>query len=197
METSRSDEQHKAQDLLPPEAGQHAGTTAPPVWSEGPHLLFAIGVAVRSTLALVVVLGALYVLNLLGTWGASAWLVLGVTSATLAWVLLDDAFDIEGTLAREMALAATFEPDPFGARAAAVRIYSDEFVRTQGRAPHGPASLRQPGTNRSFRAGFPSRSECRRWYGRVLLISAQRALRVVAAGLLAVIAAQLYIVLAG
>ena len=81
-----------------------------------------------------------------------AWLVVGVTSAGLAWVLLDDAFDIEGTLAREAALAAVFDPDPFGARAAAVRSYSDEFTRAHGCAPEGQAVLRQPGTDRSFRA---------------------------------------------
>jgi hypothetical protein len=197
VETSRSDEQHKVENLVPTEVGEHAGTSVPPVWDAGPHFLFMAGVAIRSTLALILVLCAVYVLNLLDTWGAIAWLVLGVTTAALAWVLLDDAFDLEGALAREVAVAGKFDPDPFGVRAAAVRAYSDEFVRMRGRAPHGPASLRQPGTDRSFRAHFPPPSECRRWYTKVLLISAQRALRVIAAGLVAVIASQLYVVLAG
>jgi hypothetical protein len=197
VETSGSDEQRKVEQLVPTEVGEHAGTTASPVWDARPHFLFVAGVAMRSALALTLVLCAVYVLNLLDTWGAVAWLVLGLTTAGLAWVLLDDAFDVEGMLAREAALAAGFDPDPFGARAAAVRAYSDEFVRMHGRAPQGPASLRQPGTDRSFRAQFPSRSQCQRWYTKVLLISAQRALRVVAAVLVVVIASQLYIVLAG
>jgi hypothetical protein len=193
---TRSEEQRKVENLVPTEVGEHAGTSAPPVWDAGLHLLFVASVAIRSVLALTLVLCTVYVLDLLGTWGAVAWLVLGLASAVLAWVLLDDVFDIEGTLAREAALAAIFDPDPFGARAAAVRAYSDEFVRVHGRAPHGPARLRQPGTDRSFRVHFGSRSECRSWYKKVLLMSAQRALRVVAAGLLAVVASQLYVILA-
>jgi hypothetical protein len=197
VETSRSDEQHDVEDLMPAEVGEHTGAGANPVWDGGAHFLYVAGVAIRSALAVMIVVCALYVLNLLDTWGAIAWLALWLTTATLAWVLLDDVFDLEGAFAREVALAAIFDPDPFGARAAAVREYSDEFVHTRGRAPHGPISLRQPGTDRSFHARFPSRTECRRWYVKVLLISVQRALRVVAAGLLAVIAAQLYVVAAG
>jgi hypothetical protein len=195
VETSSSDEQRKVENLVPTEVGEHASTAAPPVWDTRVHLLFVAGVAMRSMLALGLVLCVVYVLNLLDTWGVLAWLLLGVATAGLAWVLLDDAFDIEGVLAREVALAAIFDPDRFGARAAAVRVYSDEFVRTHGHAPSGSTSLSHPGTDRAFRAHFPSSGESRSWYTKVLLISVQRALRVVAAGLLAVIAAQLYIVL--
>jgi hypothetical protein len=194
---TRSEEQHKVESLAPAEVGGRGESSAPAVWDAGPHLLFLANVGMRGALSLMLVVCAVYILSLLGTWGALAWLVVGVTSAGLAWVLLDDAFDIEGTVAREAALAAVFDPDPFGARAAAVRSYSDKFTRVHGCAPAGQAVLRQPGTDRPFRAHFASRNSSRNWYTKVALISLQRALRVVAAGLLAVIASQLYIVLAG
>src|SRR5262245_30267071 len=149
----------------------------------------------RAALGLALILCALYVLDLLTAWGVAAWLVLSATTACLAWVLLDDAFDVEGTLARESALAATFESDRFGARAEAVRAYTNAFVRLHGVAPHGAARLRQPGSELAFRAHFLSEGESRGRTARVLLIALQRALRVVAAGLMAVIAAQLYFVL--
>jgi hypothetical protein len=196
METSSPDEQRKVEHLVPTEVGEHAGTTATPVWDARVHFLFVAGIAMRSVLALGLVLCVVYVLDLLGTWGAVAWLLLSFATAGLAWVLLDDVFDVEGALAREVALVAIFDPDRFGVRAAAVRAYSDEFVRTHGHAPSGSVSLRQPGTERSFRAYFPSSGACRSWYTEVLLVSAQRGLRVVAAGLVAVIASQLYVVLA-
>jgi hypothetical protein len=194
---TRSEEQPKVESLVPTEVPERGETRAPAVWDAGPHLLFVASVGMRSALSLMLVVCAAYVLTLFGAWGALAWLVVGVASAGLAWVLLDDAFDIEATVAREAALAAVFDPDPFGARAAAVRSYSDEFTRAHGCAPQGQAILRQPGTDRSFRAHFAPRNSSRNGYTKVLLISLQRALRVVAAGLLAVIASQLYVVLAG
>ena len=196
MDSSRSEQQRDADELMPGESGEHAGTAAP-AWDAHVHFLFLAGVAMRAALAVTLILCALYVLNLLVAWGVAAWLVLGTTTACLAWVLLDDAFDVEGSLGREAALAASFENDQFGARAAAVRAYSDAFVRMYGAAPHGSARLRQPGSNLAFRARFPSERESDSRYVKVLRISLERALRVVAAGLLAVIAAQLYIVLAG
>lgn len=197
MESSRSEEQRDADERVAGEAAQHAGHGAAPAWDARLHLLFVAGVTLRAALAVVLILCALYVLNLLAAWGVAAWLVLSATTACLAWVLLDDAFDVEGTLAREAAFAAAFENDQFGARAAAVRAYSDAFVRMHGTAPNGPARLRQPGSDLAFRARFPSQHEYRGRYAKVLLISLERALRVVAAGLVAVIAAQLYIVLVG
>ncbi len=154
--------------------------------------------ALRGTLALVLFLCAVYVLDLLHISDTLGWLVLGITTAAVAWVLLDEAYDVEGALARQAAAAAAFDPDPYGARAEAVRAYSDDFVRTHGHIPRGRARLRQPDSNRHFRAYFLSRRpEFRRWCAHVLLMSAERALRVVAAGLLAIIAAQAYILLIG
>jgi hypothetical protein len=196
VDSSRSEQQRDADDLLPGESGEHAGSAAPG-WDARVQFLFLSGVGLRAALAVTLILCALYVLDLLAAWGVGAWLVLSATTACLAWVLLDDAFDVEGSLARETALAATFEDDRFGARGTAVRAYSDAFVRVHGAAPHGAARLRQPGSDLAFRAHFPSRHESRGRYAKVLLISLERALRVVAAGLVAVIAAQLYVVLAG
>jgi hypothetical protein len=194
---SKSDEQSKVERLLSAEGGEHAGTSGDPARDVGPHFLFVVGVATRSVLALMLVSSAVYILNLLDTWGVVAWLVLGVTSAGLVWVLLDDAFDIEGTLAREVALAASFDPDPFGVRAAAVRAYTDEFVHAHGRAPRGSANLKQPGTERSFRTDFSSTNASPSRYANVLLISLQRGLQVVAANLLVVTAARLLMAVAG
>ena len=197
METSGS-EQRKASILVSSEAAAPVVPGASLPWSAHTHWLFISSVAIRGMLALVLFLCAVYVLDLLHISDSFGWLVLGLTTAAVAWVLLDEAYDVEGALAREVAAAAAFDPDPYGARAEAVRAYSDDFVRTRGRVPRGRARLRQPDNNHYFRAYFLSRGpEYRRWCARVLLMSAQRALRVIAAGLLAVIAAQAYILLVG
>jgi hypothetical protein len=173
-------------------AGQHsveAGAERP----SRLHPLFLASACVRGTLALLVVLVAIYVLKLLGASDLIAWLVLGLTSAGLALVLLDDAFDIEGKVAEQAARAAVFEPDGFGVRAAAVREYADDFLRIKGRIPFGRTRLRQPGDNRPFRVYFPSRrADCRRWCVSALLASLHNALRFVAIGLAVVMSIQLY-----
>jgi hypothetical protein len=197
VETSSSDQDRKADEFASTEATEHASPGGSPAWVARVHFLFLGGAAIRGGLALVLVLCSMYILNLLDTSDLVGWLVLGLTTAGVAWVLLDHAYDIEGALARQAALAAVFDPDAYGARAEAVRSYSDECVRTYGRVPHGLTHLRQPDDNRAFRVYFPSRRvECRRWCAEALLMSAQRALRVVAVGLIAVIACQLYVFLA-
>jgi hypothetical protein len=155
--------------------------------------LFLASACIRGALALLIVLVAIYVLGLLGTSDLVAWLVLGLTSAGLAVVLLDDAFDIEGKVADQAARAAAFEPDGFGVRAAAVREYADDFLRIRGRIPFGRTRLRQPGDNRPFQVYFPSRrADCRRWCVRALLASLHNALRFIAIGLAVVMSIQLY-----
>ena len=193
---TKSEEQRAIDRPVPAEVRERAEINSSSTWDDGPHLLFVAGLALRGLLALLVIGCAVYVFNLVHTWSAAV-LVVGLASASLAWILLDDAFDIEAVLAREAALAATFEPDPFGTRAAAVRAFSDEFVHAHGRAPYGPATLKQPGTDVSFRAQFAPTGRSTNWYAKVLLVSLQLGLRVVAVGLLAVIAAQLYTVLVG
>ena len=176
----RSEQQRKVTSLVPTEVARAARhQRASRSGTRARTLLFLASVAMRGALALMLVRVRGVRPRLCSAPGAPSpgwcW---ASPARGLAWVLLDDAFDIEGTLAREAALAAAFDPDPFGARAAAVRAYSDEFVRTHGRAPDGPASLRQPGTDRSFRAYFAvAQPESRSWYAKVLLMSLQRALR--------------------
>ncbi|HXV07697.1 MAG TPA: hypothetical protein VD791_06685 [Burkholderiales bacterium] len=157
------------------------------------HPLFVASAVIRGALALLLVLGAMYVLRLLGTSDLIAWLVLGLTSAGLAVVLLDDALDIEGKVADQAARAAVFEPDGFGVRAAAVREYCDDFVRIRGRIPRARTRIKQPGDNQLFRVYFPSRAaDCRRWFATALLASLHSALRFAAAGLGLVISIQFY-----
>ena len=193
---TKSEEKTAIESLTPVEMREHVTTGNAGAWNGGPHALFLAGVVLRGLLALLVVCCALYVFSLLHTWSA-AILAVGLASAGLAWILLDDAFDIEAAVSHEAARAAVFEPDQFGTRAAAVYAYSDEFVRQHGRAPWGAPTLKQPGTNRSFRAQFTATHTYRSWYMQALLLCLQRGLRVVAAGLLTVIAAQVYVVLAG
>jgi len=198
VETSGSDPQPKATVLVSSETVEPAASGASLPWSAHTHWLFLSSVAIRGLLALAVFLCAVYVLDLLHVSDTLGWLVLGLTTAAVAWVLLDEAYDVEGALAREAAAAAAFDPDPYGARAEAVRAYSDDVVRTRGYVPGGRARLRQPDNNRHFRAYFLARRpEHRRWCAHVLLMSAHRALRVIAVGLLAIIAAQAYILFAG
>jgi len=162
-------------------------------WLARLHPLFLASACIRGALALLVVLVAIYVLRLLGTSDLVAWLVLGLTSAGLAVVLLDDAFDIEGKVAEQAARAAVFEPDGFGVRAAAVREYADDFLRIEGRIPFGRMRLRQPGNNQPFRVYFPTRrADCRRWCARALLASLHNALRFIAIGLAVLMSIQLY-----
>jgi hypothetical protein len=175
----------------------HHGVEARVDWLGRLHPLFLASACIRGALALLVVLVAIYVLRLLGTSDLVAWLVLGLTSAGLALVLLDDAFDIEGKVAEQAARKAVFDPDGFGVRAAAVREYADDFVRLKGRIPFGRARLLQPGDNRRFRVYFPTRrTDCRRWCARALLASLHNALRFVAIGLAVVMSIQLYFLLA-
>jgi hypothetical protein len=198
VETSGTEQQQKAAGLMPAQAVERTASAASPAWAAHLHWLFLVSVAIRGALALVLFLCAVYVLDLLYVSDAVGWGVLGLATAGVAWVFLDEAYDIEGAFARAAAAAAAFDPDPYGARAEAVRAYSDEFVRTHGDVPRGRARLRQPGSDRLFRAYFLSRgARYRRWCIQVLLGSAQRGLRVVAAGLLAIIAAQAYTLLAG
>jgi hypothetical protein len=162
-------------------------------WLARLHPLFITSAAIRGTLAVLLVVGAVYVLRLLGTSDLVAWLTLGLTSAGLAVVLLDDALDIEGKVADQVARAAVFEPDGYGARAAAVREYCDAFVRVKGRIPSARTRIRQPDDNQPFRVYFPSRrADCRRWFAKALLTSLHSALRFVAAGLGVVISVQFY-----
>lgn len=162
-------------------------------WFARLHPLFVTSAAIRAALAILLVLGAVYVLRLLGTSDLVAWLMLGLTSAGLAVVLLDDALDIEGRVAEQVARAAVFEPDRLGVRAAAVREYCDTFVRIKGRIPRARMRLKQAGDNQPFRVYFPSRSaDCRRWFARALFASLHNALRFAAAGLGVVISIQFY-----
>jgi hypothetical protein len=157
------------------------------------HPLFLVSAIIRSALALLIVLVAIYVLQLLGTSDLVAWLMLGLTSGALALVLLDAAFDFEGKVAEQAAGAAVFEPDSFGVRAAAVREYADDILRIQGRIPFGRTTLRLPGNNPPFRVYFPSRRvDCRRWCVRALLASLHNALRFIAIGLTVVVSMQVY-----
>jgi hypothetical protein len=158
--------------------------------------LFLASAAIRVALAAVLVLGAVYVLSLLGTSDLVAWLLLALTTAGMALVLLDHAFDLEGKVAEQVAQAAVFEADAFGARAEAVRSYADQFLRIQGRIPAARARIRQPDNNGVFRVHFPSRrTECRRWCTQALLASMRGALRFVVVVLAVVGAAQLYFLL--
>lgn len=161
------------------------------------HPLFLASAAIRGALVLLGALAVIYVLQLLGTSDLVAWLMLGLTSAGLAIVLLDDTLDIEGKVAEQAARAAVFEPDPCGVRAAAVREYTDEFLRVRGHIPFGRKRLRTPGSNEPFRVYFPSRRpDGRRWCGRALLAALHNALRFVAIGLVVVMSIQLYFLLA-
>jgi hypothetical protein len=167
-------------------------------WVARLHPLFIASAAIRGALALLLVVGAVYVLRLLGTSDLVAWLVLGLTSAGLAVVLLDDALDVEGKVADQAARAAVFEPDGFGVRAAAVREYCDDFVRIKGRIPRARKRIEQPGDNQPFRVYFPSRAaDCRRWFATALLASLHSALRFAAAGLGLVISIQFYFLSGG
>lgn len=198
VETSSSDRERKATALVSAQAVEQAAPSPGPVWGGRVHWLFLVSIALRGALALVLFLCAVYTLDLLHVSDALGWIVLTLATAGVAWVLLDEAYDLEGGFARLAAAAAAFDDDRYGARAEAVRAYSDEFVRMHGHVPVGRARLRQPDSNRSFRAYFLSRrADYRRWCVQVLLMSALRALRVVAAGLLAVVAAEIYILLAG
>lgn len=162
------------------------------------HPLFLASAAIRGTVAILLVLAAVYVLNLLGTSDLVAWLVLGLTSGGLAIVMLDDALDLEGKVAEQVAKAAVFKGDRFGVRAAAVWTYADDRLRIQGRIPHARAHIRQPGSEQLFRVYFPTRAaDCLRWSARALLASLHNALRFVAVGLTVVVVVQLYFLSAG
>ena len=155
--------------------------------------LFLASAAIRSGVALLLVLEAIYVLRLLGTSDLVAWLVLGLTSAGLALVMLDDALDLECRVAEQVARVAVFEPDAYGARAEAVRAYAEDVIRLLGRIPSARATLRQPDTNAPFRVYFPSRrADCQRWLTSALLSCVHSALRLAALSLLVVVTVQVY-----
>jgi len=155
--------------------------------------LFLASAAIRGAVALLFVLGAVYVLRLLGTSDLVAWLVLGLTSAGLAVVMLDDTLDLEGKVAEQVAQAAVFDADAVGARAEAVRAYADNLVRLHGRIPYARTRIREPDTHRFFRVYFPSRrADCRRWLAVALLACVHSALRLIAVSLSVVVAVQLY-----
>jgi len=124
VETSSSDENRKADGFVSTDAREHASPGGSPAWVAHVHFLFLGGIAIRGGLALVLVLCSVYILNLLDTSDLVGWLVLGLTTAGVAWVLLDHAYDIEGALARQAALAAVFDPDAYGARAEAADLLS-------------------------------------------------------------------------
>ena len=155
--------------------------------------LFLASAAIRSGVALLLVVEAIYVLRLLGTSDLVAWLVLGLTSAGLALVMLDDALDLEGKIAEQAARVAVFEPDACGARTEAVRAYADEVIRLLGRIPSARARIRQPDTNALFRVYFPSRrTDCRQWLTSALLSCVHSALLLAALSLLVVVTVQIY-----
>jgi hypothetical protein len=155
--------------------------------------LFLASAAIRGAVALLFVSEALYVLGLLGISDLVAWLVLGLTSAGLAIVLLDDALDLEGKVAEQAARVAVYEPDRHGARSEAVRAYAEDTLRLTGRIPAARVSLRQPDTGEVFRAYFPSRrADCKRWLANALVGCVHSALRLTALSLLIVVGVQLY-----
>jgi hypothetical protein len=155
--------------------------------------LFLASAAIRCGVALLFVLEAIYVMRLLGTSDLIAWLVLGLTSAGLALVMLDDALDLEGKIAEQAARVAVYEPDAYGARMEAVRAYAENVIRLLGRIPSARARLRQPDTNALFRVYFPSRrTDCQRWLTSALFSCVHSALRLSALSLLVVVTVQVY-----
>ncbi len=162
------------------------------------HPLFLVSAALRAALSGLLMLGAVYVLGLVDVSDFAGWLVLGLTTGGMASVLLDDSLDLEGRVADQVAQAAVFEADPYGARAEAVRAFADEYIRSRGRIPYALVRIRQPDTNGPFRVYFPSRrAQCRRWCLYASLIAAQRILKLVAAGLVVVAGAQIYVLVVG
>ena len=158
------------------------------------HPLFLVSAALRAALSGSLMLGAVYVLGLVDGSDFAGWLVVGLTTGGMASVLLDDSLDLEGRVADQVAQAAVFEADPYGARAEAVRAFADEYIRSSGRIPCALVRIRQPDTNRAFRVYFPSRrAQCRRWCLYASLIAAERVLKLVVAGLVAVAGAQIYV----
>lgn len=160
--------------------------------------LFLASAAIRGGVALLFVFEAIYVLRLLGISDLVAWLVLGLTSAGLAIVLLDDALDLEGKVAEQAARMAVYEPDRHGARSEAVRTYAEDVLRLKGRIPSARTYLRQPDTNAVFRVYFPSRrADCKRWLANALVGCVHSALRLTALSLLVVVSVQLYFLSVG
>jgi len=160
--------------------------------------LFVVTAVLRAGLIALLVLEATYLLDLLGTSGLGWWLVLGVTAGVVASVLLDDCLDLEGRIAAQVAQAAVFDPDPFGARAEAVRSYVDVHLRSQGCVARSRMRIRDPDTNQSFRVYFPMRrANCRRWCSTALLTAGYRTLQFITAGLVFVVAVQAYVLGAG
>jgi len=168
-----------------------AGPASEPVRRLRP--LFLASAAIRGGVALLLVLEAIYVLQLLGTSDLVAWLVLGLTSVGLALVMLDDSLDLEGKIAEQAARVAVFQADAYGARTEAVRAYAEEGIRLLGHIPSARPRLRQPDTNESFRVYFPSRrTDCTRWLASALLSCVHSAVRLAALSLLVVITVQFY-----
>jgi hypothetical protein len=155
--------------------------------------LFLVGVSLRIVLSALMLLGAVYVLRLIGMSDFAGWLVLGLTTGGVAGALLDDDLDLEGRIAEQAARAAVFESDRYGARAHAVRAYAERYLRSRGRLPHALVRLRQPDNHQPFRVYFASRHEqCRRWCLCASLLAARRVAQFVAGGLAVVAAAQIY-----
>jgi len=164
-----------------------------PAVSRQLHALFLISIGLRIVLSTLVVLGTVYVLRLVGMSDFAGWLMLGLTTAGVACVLLDNSLDIEGRIAEQAARVAVFEPDRYGARGEAVRTYADSYVRTRGRIPRAHVRLRRPDTHEPFPVYFPCRrAQVRRWCLYASLLATRRVAQFVAAGLAVVLSAQIY-----
>jgi hypothetical protein len=164
-----------------------------PAASRRLHPLFVISIGLRIVLSALMMLGAVYVLRLVGMSDFAGWLVLGLTTAGVACVLLDESLDIEGRIAEQAARVAVFEPDRYGARNEAVRTYADCHVRTRGRIPRAHVRLWRPDTHQPFSVYFPCRrAQVRRWCLYASLLAIRRVAQFVAVGLAVVLSAQIY-----